>query len=99
MLGDAAEYKLSNERQKVLALMRTAGSLTPKVAGELLERPAGAIRKLLWTMARDGELHADGKDRYSLIQNSGHSLITDDIYYRPGCSDGEIDRISAEARL
>ncbi len=77
LLGEAAEYQLSNERREVLALLKQCGPLTPKAVSELLGRTVGACKKLLWTMHRDGEVHADGKGRYSLIRSNGYA---DEIY-------------------
>lgn len=69
MLGDAAEYKLSNERREVIALLKQSGPLAPKVVAESLGRTPGACRKLLCTMHRDGELRSSG-GRYSLIETN-----------------------------
>jgi hypothetical protein len=87
MLGDAAEYRLSNERREVIALLKKSGPLGPKAVADSLGRKQGACKKLLWHMHRDGELHADG-GRYSLPVT-----MRDEIYFPPGASDDEIDAI------
>jgi len=69
-LGSAAEYRMSNERRDVIELLRKSDSLTPKTVAEILGREHGPTKKLLWTMAKDGEVHADSKGRYSLT-NAG----------------------------
>jgi hypothetical protein len=91
LLGEAAEYQLSNERRQVLALLKQSGPLAPKAVSELLGRNVGACKKLLWTMHRDGELHADGKGRYSLPRSNGYS----EIYFPPDATDEEIEEIAA----
>jgi hypothetical protein len=91
VLGNAAEYRLSNERQEVIALLKTSAPLGPKAASELLGRQYAATKKLLWTMARDGEVHADGKGRYSLTRSNGYS----EIYFPPDATDAEIEEIAA----
>ncbi|MEP6742132.1 MAG: AAA family ATPase, partial [bacterium] len=77
MLGDASEFKRSNERQELIDLFKAeCKPLAPKAVSDILDRDRSAIRKLLWTMARDGELHADGNGRYSL-PNTGRQLPDD----------------------
>jgi hypothetical protein len=69
-LGDAAEYRLSNERRDVLELLRRSDdSLTPKNISTELKRDYGATKKLLFDMRQAGQLHSDSKGRYSL---NGH---------------------------
>lgn len=91
MLGDAAEFKRSNERKDVMELLKVHKSLTPKEVSGYLDREHSATKKLLWSMARDGELKPDGKGHYSLNANNGYR---DEIFFPPGISDAEIDAIS-----
>ena len=86
LLGDAAEFKRSNERQEVIALLRTSDPLTPKAVSELLGRQHAATKKLLWTMARDGDLQVDGKGGYSLPRNSGNPGNRGASGYPDGCA-------------
>jgi hypothetical protein len=72
MLGDAAEYQRSNERQQVIDLLKAQRKpLAPKAISDLLGCKPATIRKLLWSMHRDGELYADGKGCYSLPDFEG----------------------------
>lgn len=66
-LGDAAEYRLSNERRDVLELLRRSDPLTPKNISTELKRDYGATKKLLYDMRQAGQLHSDSKGRYSII--------------------------------
>lgn len=86
LLGDAAEFKRSNERQEVIALLRKSDPLTPKAVSELLGRQHAATKKLLWTMARDGDLRVDAKGGYSLPRNSGNSGNPSASRHPDGCA-------------
>lgn len=56
-LGAAQEVRLTRERQEVIDLLRRApGAMTPKEIAELLGKPAGAVRGLLWKMSKDGHV-------------------------------------------
>jgi hypothetical protein len=59
-LGDAAEFALSPERLHLLELLRAHGPLTPTQAADLLAQPANRVKRLLWLMAREGQLKAAG---------------------------------------
>jgi hypothetical protein len=77
LLGDAAEYRRGKERQEIINLLRQQNTpLTPKEIAEALERQHSATKKLLWTMARDGELRAD-KGRYSIPHGNSGNPVTD----------------------
>lgn len=93
MLGDAAEYKLSNERREVIALLKQSGPLAPKAVAEALDRKPSACRKLLCTMHRDGELRSDG-GRYSLVENNSR----DEIFIPANATDAEIDAICGDVQ-
>jgi hypothetical protein len=75
-LGDAGEYRLSNERRDMIALLSKSGPLTPKEVSVLTGKDHNAVKKLLWTMAQDGEVHAGARGRYSLIntRNPGNPV-------------------------
>jgi len=91
-LGDAAEFRLSNERKEVLALLKTSGPVTPKNAAELLGREYRSTKKLLWTMAKDGEVHADSKGCYSL---NGHRELAKEELQRAALDPEEWRRLEA----
>ena len=66
LLGDAAQYRLSEERSEVLRVLREAGRpLTPTEAAPLLRKTPNTAKYLLWQMSRDGQLRVDGHGRYS----------------------------------
>lgn len=74
--GEATEVHQSSERREVIGILRDAGqSLTPKEFSERCDRTYTASKKLLWSMARDGELIA-ANGRYSAHpkarENSGN---------------------------
>jgi hypothetical protein len=97
LLGDAADYRRSNERQEVIALFRAqCKSLAPKAVSDLLGRTPSAVMKLLWTMNRDGDLHADGNGRYSL-PNENYSEPTKEELRRAALDPDEWRRLEGEA--
>lgn len=69
LLGDADQFGLSDERQKIMTLLSTVGPLKPKQVAQTLEREYSATKKLLWSMKHDGELKVL-KGCYSI--NSGN---------------------------
>jgi hypothetical protein len=73
VLGEAAEYRLSDQRRAMIELLREqSAALTPKAVSDLSNREHNAVKKLLWTMARDGQLQVDNKGRYSVPSNTGN---------------------------
>jgi hypothetical protein len=57
LMGDAAEYKRSKQRNEILALVHDlGGSVAPKDVAAYLNRPRPTIRWLMTTMAQSGEL-------------------------------------------
>ena len=68
LLGEAAEYRLSEERASVMQTLRQAGrALSPKdVFDSGVGSNAEAVRVLLYKMASDGQIKNDG-GRYSPI--------------------------------
>jgi hypothetical protein len=73
MLGDAAEYRLSDERRSMIEFLKQQSDpLTPKAISDLRGGEHSAVKKLLWTMAGDGQLQVDSKGRYSVCSNTGN---------------------------
>jgi hypothetical protein len=74
ILGDAQEYRMSKERSEVVQLLVRAGrALTPTEAADLLGKPASTVKKLLWSMAQDGQLERrDGKYASGNLGNRGN---------------------------
>jgi hypothetical protein len=61
LLGDASDYRLSEERRAIVEVLRTAGEpLAPKVIAEALNKNGGAVRYLLSKMASAGEVDGIG---------------------------------------
>lgn len=54
-------------REDVLAAVRNAGGwVSPAELARRLGRPSGTVNRLMWCMARDGELVSDGAGKYAL---------------------------------
>ncbi len=67
ILGEAEEYRLSEERRQVLKVLKEAsGPLTPKEIASVLGRPYGAVAKLLHVMVRGGAVKAGTYGKYTL---------------------------------
>jgi hypothetical protein len=61
LLGDASEYRLSEERREIVELLRAATEpLSPKRIAETLGKKDGAVRYLLHKMAKSGDVDGVG---------------------------------------
>ncbi len=73
LMGDAEEYRMSKERQEILAALRRAGvPLAPKEIAERIDKPDGNVRKLLHGMRDDGQVAQHGSHpryRYTPVGN------------------------------
>src|SRR6185369_11371340 len=101
-LGDAGEYRMSQERRDVLDLLRRSDGLglKPKEISTELHKDYGAVKKLLYDMRKADLLHSDAKGRYTIIEQSVTSSVTRDfteIFYPPGCTDAEAQAIYERA--
>ena len=66
--GNAGEYRLSEERQAVIEVLRNAGSpLGPRDVAEALDKPSGAIRELLSQMVASSDVRKLGYGKYNAI--------------------------------
>src|SRR5262249_19761315 len=66
-------YRLSKERQQVLDVLRKAGRpMTPTALAPLLGKTPGATKKLLWSMAGEGQAIALGDGTYLPSSNPGN---------------------------
>lgn len=74
LAGDAEEYRLSKERTEVVGVLGEAEEpVTPTEVADALDKSVGSVKKLLWSMSRDGQLSAsDGC--YSLITGNPGNL-------------------------
>jgi hypothetical protein len=61
LLGDASEFRVSEERRDILNLLRDAPTpMSPKHIAEALSKKDGAVRKLLHAMVKAGEVDGVG---------------------------------------
>jgi hypothetical protein len=75
LVGDAEEYRVSQERQDIVRVLEEAGKpMTPKEVSELLDKPPNNVKYLMWRMSKDGQLATVGKGRYSLTTNLANPL-------------------------
>lgn len=66
LVGDAGEVILSRQRQAILDALTEAGEpLAPKDLAEVTEIQPGAMRRLLWAMAKSGQVERAGYGKYS----------------------------------
>jgi hypothetical protein len=90
LVGDAEEYRISQERQDIVRVLTEAGEpMTPKEVAELLGKPPNTVKYLMWKMSKDGQLATAGKGRYSLTTNLASPLTAN-----PGSSDGSVSAVS-----
>lgn len=72
ILGNAAEFKLSQERQVILSILKEANrQMTPKeiaeqMNGKGIERKYEAVAQALSRMARNGEIKSSGYGKYQV---------------------------------
>jgi predicted transcriptional regulator of viral defense system len=75
LVGDAEEYRVSQERQEIVRVLDEAGEpMTPKEVSEFLDKPPNNVKYLMWRMSKDGQLATVGKGRYSLTTNLANPL-------------------------
>lgn len=61
IVGNAEEYRLSQERQEIYECIRTmGGSASPKEVSEALSKPHNNVKQLMWKMDNDGDLRNVG---------------------------------------
>lgn len=67
VLGEAAEVRRSDERQKILGTLREdGGQMAPSVIASVTGLKSGNVRALLTKMAKAGEVMKHGYGKYSL---------------------------------
>lgn len=75
IVGEAEDFRLSEERSQAIRVLRDADRpLSPSEAAPLLGKTPGATKKLLWTMAQDGQIVSSG-GRYSIPSNHGNPVL------------------------
>lgn len=66
ILGDAADFRVSEERTLILKTIREAGEpLTPKEVAGRTGKNYEAIKALLWKMAQSNEVRSTGSGKYA----------------------------------
>lgn len=77
IVGDAAEYKLSEERAAIVrALEETGEPMTPTEVADALGEKFNNVKQRLWHMAKDGQLvNQDGC--YSITDNRRNPITKD----------------------
>lgn len=68
LMGDAEDYRLSQERSEILALFAEGKPLSPKQVEALTGKPAPSVRKMLSRMTRDGQLTASARGYYQFAE-------------------------------
>ena len=77
IVGDAAEYKISEERAAILRVLEDAdGPMTPTEVADALDKRVGTTKKTMWTMMREGRLRSDG-GRYSPTNGNPGNPVTE----------------------
>ncbi len=68
LMGEAAEYSLSQERQEILSILRNVGPKTPAQLAKITDKKPGAIRFLLMKMRDTGGIRRNDKGEYELYE-------------------------------
>jgi len=80
MVGDAAQFRLSEHRQEILGVLRAVPGMNPNEIASALGKSSGAVRQRLFQMVRDGQVRCRenkyfADDAYQTPHNS-HNAIT-----------------------
>jgi hypothetical protein len=74
LVGDAEEYRLSEERRDVLTALRSAsGAMSPKEIAEALDKSHGSVKVLLGEMVKAGQVANPSYGKYSLPDKGTYS--------------------------
>jgi hypothetical protein len=77
LMGDAEEFRMSEERRGIVNLLRRAGEpLGPKDIAQVLGRNYGAVRVMLSEMVKDGLLASPSRGKYMPTNNTNNANIT-----------------------
>lgn len=66
VIGDAKDVAVSQERKLILELLKAEGALYPKEIADLLRKPHGSIRYLLFAMKKEGQVSNNERGQYIL---------------------------------
>ena len=73
ILGDAQDYRISNERREILEVLRSSDEpMKPQEIANALDKDGPAVRRMLTRMATDGEVRRATYGKYSL-PGGGHT--------------------------
>jgi hypothetical protein len=74
IVGDAAEYRLSEERANIMRVLEEAGErMTPTEVADALGEKFNNVKQRMWQMSKDGQLvNRDG--RYWLTDNPANPI-------------------------
>ncbi len=99
LMGDAEEYRISNERREILdTLIRAGMPLAPKEIAERIEKPDGNVRKLLHGMRDDGQVIQHGSHpRYKYTPNTNGNDGNDGNDSNDG-NDGNVTNVTEHSR-
>jgi hypothetical protein len=90
LVGDAEEYRVSQERQDIIRVVDEAGEpMAPKDVAELLDKSPNAVKYLMWRMSKDGQLASVSKGRYALTANPANPLTDEKV-----SNDGSVSAVS-----
>ena len=79
IVGDAAEYKISEERAAIQRVLEAADEpMTPTEVADALDKRVGTTKKTMWTMMREGWLRSDG-GRHSFTNGNPGNPVTDGV--------------------
>jgi hypothetical protein len=77
LMGDAEEYRMSEERRDIVQLLRRVGEpLGPKDIAQMLGRNYGAVRVMLLEMVKDGSIANPSRGKYITTNNTNNTNIT-----------------------
>ena len=78
IVGDAAEYKLSEERAEVVRTLEETGMpMTPTEVADALGKSTNTVKVCLWRMAKDGQLDNNG-GRYTVNNGNPGNPVTEE---------------------
>jgi hypothetical protein len=76
LMGDAEEFRMSEERRDIVNLLRCAGEvLGPKDIAQMLNRNYGAVRVMLSEMVKDGLITSPSRGKYTTTNNTNNTNI------------------------
>jgi hypothetical protein len=74
IVGDAEEYRMSEERKAILGVLEEAGEpLSPGEVADALNKPRNTIKQRLWRMAQDGQVE-NRNGKYGITHNQDNRI-------------------------